>query len=260
MAHVEKIDEQGNAVDQPFSIEVRPGATFPEWDAVSSEQARHALGAILKAFGAETCWKDFQSDEDQIRQTVLRSYLSVGRAPSLSELTETTDLDLQEVRGLLQKLRKRDLVVLSDDGERITGAYPFTDNKTEHRVTVGDQTVYAMCAIDALGVGYMYGADVTIESSCRATGRPIRIATKNQGAQLESYEPSNAVVWSGIRPTHGTAATSLCTVLAFFSSDEALEKWRLEEHPDQRGYPLSMQEGFEVGKAIFGPTLRPPSG
>lgn len=260
MAHVETIDEQLKAVNRPLSLEIRPGVMFPEWDAVSSEQARHALSAIMEAFGAETCWKDFQSDEDRIRQSVLHAYPSVGHAPSLAELTEATGLDLQEVRTLLQKLRKRDLVVLSDDGERITGAYPFTENKTEHRVSVGDQTIYAMCAIDALGVGYMYSTDATIESSCRATGRPIGIATKNQGAQLESYEPGNAVVWSGIRPTHGTAANTLCTVLAFFSSDEALEKWRLEEHPDERGYPLSMQEGLEVGKAIFGPMLRAPSG
>lgn len=260
MANVEKIAEQGNVVDRPFSIEFRPGVTFPEWNAVSSENARRALDAILEAFGAEDCWADFQPDEDQIRQTVLRSYLSVGRAPSLSEMTEAAHLSLQEVRRLLQKLRKRDLVVLSGDGESITGAYPLTDNKTEHRITVGDRTVYAMCAIDALGVGYMYGADVTIESSCRATGRPIRISTKNQGAKLESHEPGNAVVWSGIRPTHGTAANTLCTVLAFFSSDVALENWRLEEHPDQRGYALSMKEGLEVGKAIFGPMLRSKSG
>lgn len=71
---------------------------------------------------------------------------------------------------------------------------------------------------------------------------------------------SALVVWSGVRPTHGTAANTLCTVLAFFSSDEGLEKWRLEEHPDERGYPLSMQEGLEVGKAIFGPMLRASSG
>ena len=127
-------------------------------------------------------------------------------------------------------------------------------------VTVGDHTVYAMCAIDALGIGYMHGADVTIDSSCRATGRPIRIVTKNQGAQLDRVEPADAVVWSGIRPTQGTAANTLCTVLAFFSSDDALEAWRREEHPDQQGYPLSMQEGLEVGKAIFGPMLRSTAG
>lgn len=115
-----------------------------------------------------------------------------------------------------------------------------------------------MCAVDALGVGYMCDTDVTIESSCRATGLPIRITTKNQGAQLESLEPGSAVVWSGIRPTHGTSADTLCTVLAFFSSVDALDKWRAEEHPNQRGYALSMQEGLQVGKAIFGPLLRPP--
>ncbi|MCH7475989.1 MAG: hypothetical protein IIA27_15165 [Gemmatimonadetes bacterium] len=58
MANVEKIAEQGNVVDRPFSIEFRPGVTFPEWNAVSSENARRALDAILEAFGAEDCWDD----------------------------------------------------------------------------------------------------------------------------------------------------------------------------------------------------------
>ena len=77
---------------------------------------------------------------------------------------------------------------------------------------------------------------------------------------MDRFEPASAVVWSGIRPTQGTAANTLCTVLAFFASDEALETWRREEHPDQQGYPLSMQEGLEVGKAIFGPMLRSTAG
>lgn len=260
MVHPETLNEQANASDQPFSIEIGPGATFPEWDAVHSDQARNALEAILKAVGAETCWLNLQFDENKVRQAILHAYLSKGRAPSLSGLAEAADTDLPNVRRLLQKLRARDLVVLSDDGERITGAYPFTDKATEHEVTVGGQTVHAMCAIDALGIGYMHGADVTIESSCRATGRPIRIVTKNQGTQLNSVEPANAVVWSGIRPTKGTAANSLCTVLAFFSSGDALETWRRAEHPNEQGYPLSMQEGLEVGKAIFGPMLRSTPG
>jgi mercuric reductase len=257
MAPFETKEKQKNPADIPLSIAIRPGVEFPQWDAVCSAPARTVLIAILEAIGAQARWKDLQSGEDRIRQNILRFYRTAGRAPSFSELVSQTGLSSQEVRRLVQKLRARDLVVVSDNGERITGAYPFTDNETEHRVNIGNRVVHAMCAIDALGVGHMCTTDVVIESTCRATGRPIRITTKNNGAQLETHEPGDAVVWSGIRPTHGKAADTLCPALAFFSSEAALEKWRLRQQPDQKGFTLSMRQGLEVGKAIFGPMLRP---
>ena len=122
MVHPETLDEK------PVSIEIGPGATFPEWDAVNSDLGRNALTAILKAIGAETCWLNLQLDENKVRQAILHSYLSEGRAPSLSELAEAADIDLPNIRRLLQKLRARDLVVLSKDGERITGARFFEQN------------------------------------------------------------------------------------------------------------------------------------
>ena len=67
--------------------------------------------------------------------------------------------------------------------------------------------------------------------------------------------PSGAVVWSGIQYFNGCAAESLCTVMAFFCSDGHLESWRDANHPDVKGFKLSMDEGLQVGKAIFMPML-----
>ena len=111
-----------------------------------------------------------------------------------------------------------------------------------------------MCAIDALGVGAMYGRDIAIQSDCRWCGGEIRIATRDQGRALAEVSPPGAVVWYDFA-YRGSAAVSCCPAMAFFCSDEHLELWR-SRTPDRQGLRLSMAEGLEVGRALFGPVLR----
>jgi len=238
-----------------FSTEIRPGVSFPDWTVVTSDRVRAALNDIFHAFGIENCWRNFTRIEDLCRRAILEAYLREGRPPTMSQLCATTGLLKQDAEQILRRLRQRDLVLFDEQTATILGAYPLTESKTEHRVHLGDVTVHAMCAIDALGVGRMYGRDVIIESTCRATQETIRIATIDRGIRLASVEPLNAVVWTGIRASEGCAASTLCPLIAFFASDVALEHWRLRQHPDSPGHRLSVPEAMEAGMAIFGPML-----
>src|SRR3546814_7694576 len=94
-----------------------------------------------------------------------------------------------------------------------------------------------MCAIDALGTGAMFGTDVVIESRCRACGGPIQIATRDRGIALDHVEPRSTLVWSGNRYEGACAATSLCTVIAFFC--------RSEEHTSE------LQSLMRISYAVF---------
>ena len=236
----------------PVSITLRPGVRFPDHRAVNSDVARTALDDIVAAFGIDS-WEGYDEGEDRVRRAILEHYALSGRAPSLARLAEVTAFAPEKVRGIVHGLRERDLVVM--EGEAIVGAYPLTNRRTEHTVHVGEHAVHAMCAIDALGVGKMVGRDVEIDSSCRASGAPIRVATGGNGTVVESISPATAVVWSGIRDTEGCAADTLCTIMAFFASDDALETWRKVEHPDTPGHRLTVEEGMQVGAALFGPML-----
>ena len=238
-----------------IEFSIRPGVTFPNWAAVSSPRAQEALEAILEVFGIEKCWDGYSESEDRVRRAVLEIYAETGRAPTPATLAARTGLPASEIGGLLASLRERDLIVLDESGAGITGAYPLTDNDTEHLVRLGETQVRAMCAIDALGTGAMYDRDIVIESVCRACATPIRITTRENGTSLATVSPEEAVVWSGIRYENNRAADSLCTVLAFFCCDGHLERWKAENHPDTRGYRLSMEEGLEAGMAIFTPML-----
>ena len=237
------------------TFELRPGVNMPDWSVVTSALAKQALADINEAFGIEKCFTEYDRDEDRVRIGILRFFARHGRAPTMDELAEKLGLPKTEVSQHLVRLKKKDLVVLDDAMERIVGAYPLTERETEHLVEIEGQQIHAMCAIDALGTGSMFKKDIRIRSSCRATGTPITIELTANGTEIRSIDPVTAIVWSGIQLSDGCAADSLCTVLAFFSSDDAFENWRIKEHPDTPGYRLTVNEGMQVGRAIFNPFL-----
>lgn len=244
---------------QRLEIAVRPGVTVPDWSKVASETVRAALAAIFETCDWEERWARLENAEDRTRRAILESYPRMGHAPSIDYLATLTGFSTEQVRDLIAKLRGRDMVVLDRDGTTLIGAYPFTDRETEHRVRFGESVLHAMCAIDALGAGAMLGRDAVIESACRACGTAIRVETRGNGGALAEHAPGGAVVWTGVQYTDRCAADSLCTVMAFFCSDRHLDAWRDSESPRADGFRLSLEEGLQMGKAIFVPLLATPS-
>lgn len=238
-----------------LAIAIRPGVTTPDWSVVTSETVREALGAIFETCDWEERWAGLDDAQDRTRRAILEAYPRIGHAPSTNELALSTGFAPDQVRGLIAKLKARDMVVLDRDGTTLAGAYPFIDRATEHRMKLGKTALHAMCAIDALGTGAMLGTDIVIESACRSCGAPIRIETRDKGAALADHSPRSTVVWTGIHYADRCAADSLCTVMAFFCSDGHLESWRDGQIPRANGFRLSLDEGLQMGRAIFMPLL-----
>lgn len=236
---------------------LRPGVAFPDWSVVASASARAALIAMLEAAWDRRAWQDYTPAEDAVRQTILELYRDLGRAPSPEEIARHADTAPDRVHMLLKRLAVRDLIVL--EGDQITGAYPLTDRPSEHRVIIADRELHAMRAIDALGAGAMYRVDTTIKSRCRLCHAPIDIATGDAGRCPAMLSPAEAVVFAAVGYRSGCAATSLCTTIAFFCSDAHLSAWRSSQPLDAPGFPLSIDEVFQIGKAVFGPVLASPA-
>jgi len=238
-----------------LEIEIAPGIVFPNWSVVTSAKTADALGAFFEAFGAEARWAGIAPEEDLVRRLILTQYVATGHAPTPARLSELTGLSRDAVGRLLKNLNVRDLVVLGERGETITGAYPFSENDTGHLVHLGGGALNAMCAIDALGAGAMYGEDSVVDSSCLNCGRLVAGRDRGWRRGDQAVSPENAVVWSGIRETGGCSAGTMCKVMAFFCSDDCLNSWRAGREPAPKGFRLSMDEGLQMGKAIFMPLL-----
>lgn len=155
---------------------------------------------------------------------------------------------------ILRKLQSHDLVALDQTSNRIRLAYPFTESVTGHRVELNGQFLQALCAIDGLGVAAMYHTDTAISSPCVHCGETIRVRTTQLGSAVQSFFPGGAVIWYDFAYDQ-SAASSCCPAIAFFCSDEHLQQWLDLQKVRREGIRLTMEEGLEVGRAIFGPVL-----
>jgi mercuric reductase len=190
--------------------------------------------------------------EDDIHKAILKLFAESGRAPSVSELAQALGLPPEGVLTGLRTLAAHDLIVWAEDGARIVSAYPFSGVPTAHQVFLdGDTPLYAMCAIDALGIPCMLGRGARIRSACFFCGTPVMVEV-HDGA-LARTDPPTAVVWLSDREGC-CVAEARCPLINFFCHESHLQAW-LAASPEERGSGLSMVEALEVGKAAFGELL-----
>ena len=141
-----------------------------------------------------------------------------------------------------------------DQAGRIRAAYPFCAVPTRHRVRIADTVaVWSMCAIDALGIPAMLGADVVICSTDPVSGESITVTTR--GASMR-WQPAGAVVFVGRRPGGGPAATACCDALNFFTGEATARVW-ITGPPGGPGRVLDQAQAAYIAVATFGPLLNP---
>ncbi|MFI9550591.1 organomercurial lyase [Nonomuraea endophytica] len=180
-----------------------------------------------------------------LQQRILRSFAETGRAPSRSQLPERA----------LTELHEADFLRLDEHGE-IHAAYPFSATPTPHEIHIdGGPRVYAMCAIDALGIAAMLGRDIRTDSRDPVTGRPVTVHASGDGTDA-TWHPAGAVVFAGQQASccAAAAADACCGSVNFFADARGAQAWA-DAHPDVEGKILGQQEAFDLGVAIFGPLL-----
>jgi Alkylmercury lyase len=186
-----------------------------------------------------------------VYQAVLRSFVHTGAGPSMSGLARhARPFDVAQV---LAELADGDFLYLGDAGQ-ITAAYPFSALPTRHRVRIsGEAAVFAMCAIDALGISAMTGRPVVIESADPRTGEPI---TVNVDRASSTWDPATAVVYVGRTggDCAGPSASVCCGSINFFATWAAASAWAAS-HPEITGGILSQARALQVGIGIFGQLL-----
>ena len=187
-----------------------------------------------------------------VHQAVLRSFVHTGVAPGLPSLARHAAPF--EVSQVLAELADGDFLGLDRDGQ-ITAAYPFSAVPTRHRVRIsGGPAVFAMCAIDALGVSAMVGVPVVIESADPSTGEPVTVQVDGSAGR---WDPATAVVYVG-RTGDGCAGPSAsvcCGYMNFFATRAAAAAWA-DSHPQITGGVLSQDRALQTGIGIFGQLLR----
>jgi hypothetical protein len=216
--------------------------------AESSKAAITVLENIRSAVDTDSKWrKRLSHEENAVRRFIFKEFPNLGRAPTKFEIAEALSMDGKEVDRILKSLDDSDIIYMKDS--EILAAYPFYSKPTNHKVLLhgGKRSLYAVCAIDALGIPFMYKRGVDIESKCAHCHDVIHIKIVDD--RIVKHYPEEVLVWIGLKYS-SHAATSLCTSLVFFHSVEHLDDWQ-SKNPDEVGTPLSLAEGMFVGKTLF---------
>jgi hypothetical protein len=189
-----------------------------------------------------------------VHKFILRMFAKTGHSPTLADIQREFALaGLGEADSLIVELERHGSVHRSPGDRAITHAYPFSNEPTAHRVQLADEPeVYAMCAIDALGMPFMLRRDAEIRSLCGHCGKEARIQI--QAGQLRGHHPQRLVVWLPTVKEKCVTAIDLCPNLNFFCSPAHLKQWRTA-HPEHHGQMLTLVQALEKGRNIFEPFL-----
>ncbi|QGK68711.1 hypothetical protein GIY23_03330 [Allosaccharopolyspora coralli] len=155
---------------------------------------------------------------------------------TLARLAAATAWEADEVRAALATFSQLGY----DEHGRITGLFTRS-SAWSVAFTVDGTTLYG-CASDTLVLPVILGRAGVAESTCPATGEPIRVEVTP--TEVVSVDPPQAVV-SKVRPTEGVTdlLTEVCGLGHFYSSPEAAAGW-LAEHPE--GFVDTVADDFDI--------------
>jgi Alkylmercury lyase len=190
-------------------------------------------------------------------RAVLLTFPHRGGPPDrelLGHLARQFDVDLE---ATLTTLASRDLVQRDPTTGAITAAYPFSGVPKPHRVTLltdpqgsAGTRLYAMCALDALGMPLMLHRPALVTSVDALTGAAVRVRIWQEEEEEEdpardaggaesgvpgwraAWDPATAVVYA--RPEHPTvetldtrdiASACRCPVTNFFTAPAQAHRW-----------------------------------
>jgi hypothetical protein len=188
-------------------------------------------------------------EETRLYWSIVLAFPELGGPPDAGWVrARATELGV-DAEVALAEFATRDLLHRDPASGAITAAYPFSGVATHHQVVpAGGKPVYAMCAIDALGIPFMLGRDATVSAADIADGTPIRVEVRDGQA---SWDPPGAVVLVGTVGGSGASADTRCPFVNFFASTTAAEVY-LRTHPAVSGRVLDLGAALEAGKRVFG--------
>jgi hypothetical protein len=187
-----------------------------------------------------------------LHRAILRQFLHTGTPPAAAWITGTaTALGLGATA--LADLEAADLVRTADGV--VTVAYPFSGTPTRQRVALdGFPAVYAMCAVDALGLPAMAGKDGQITATDPHDDAPVQVSVQGRAWR---WTPPGAVVVYGRTTGCGTDCGSwevMCPHTTFHASRGSAQAY-LAARPGIDGEILGQQAAIDLGRRIFGPLL-----
>lgn len=170
----------------------------------------------------QSCW-ELSSFEIDVLSQIFKSILKSGKAPTLGELGISLKKSQTEILNLVNQLEEKDILRRNESNE-IINIYPISLIPTEHQVIINEGSkLFAMCAVDALGMPSMFNKSAKIISQCKWCKQKITIKIENE--KIVSKSHPNILIWSP-KQQETPAAEKCCPIVNFFCSSEHLKDWQ----------------------------------
>ncbi len=190
----------------------------------------------------------------KVRKMIMDRVVADGTVPKKAEISEALSMGPDELSGIMRDLEAAIVVGLQNEAHagieyfqeeklaepvpevgEVFYARPFASFKNHYRIEVeGEQKWYGECAVEVCGISSMFpGKEVKVNSVCRYTKEPVELVGKD--GKLLHYSPKSLRVHFGVPLRYmPDDAVGWCDFNSFFSSEEAVEKWRTK-HPNIKG-------------------------
>ena len=188
---------------------------------------------------------------------IIKAIAATGRAPDMDQVAAWARELGVNLAGSLAELADAELIFVDNPTDspapQVTGGVPFAAGGISvHRVRVGGgPELAANCAVDALGIGPMLGADSDVTSLDPLTAEPV---TATRSAGVWTWEPSTAVIFVGANGA-GPLTLTCCPVINFFTTESNARTYQHQHH--LTGDVLTIPDAAAAGAAIFGGLLAP---
>jgi hypothetical protein len=185
---------------------------------------------------AVECMCELKPEEILILRTIFEYVFKVKRSPRVEELESALRKPSNAIMRIVDELEKKDLLLRKRGTQEIISIYPFSLEPTRHQVVLPDGTkLFAMCAVDALGVPIMFAKDAKIVSRCQMCNQEVTVEIKN--GKIWSVSQPGAIICS-IKTQTYPAAETCCPLINFFCSEKHAINWIAENAILRRDFKL----------------------
>jgi hypothetical protein len=171
------------------------------------------------------CQCELKPEERDVLNSIFRFILKYGTHPTIEQLQSSLKRSSdEEIIHVLDELEKKGDFLLRKKGtQEIVSIYPLSLKPTEHQILVEDGTrLFALCAVDALGMPIMFNKNVRVISRCEECKSEMILEIRNEHITFMSHP--DATICSPKRQVY-PAAETCCPFVNFFCSRRHADEW-----------------------------------
>ena len=110
-----------------------------------------------------------------VRLAIYDGFLKTGHAPSATGMADSLETSVDDVRAAMERLHTGKAIVLQPESREVLMANPFCEVPSPYQVRSGDQTWFASCAWDSLGIMAMLETATSLHTSCPCCGESMSL-------------------------------------------------------------------------------------